>query len=252
MNEVGIATRGGTAFSGEEGRDGGEGVVGAGVLDLGIANRADGTAELKGVFVEVVGEVFGDFGSSFFVVKADGEGVTELVDQVNSLILRGNERDVEGVLQEIRERERGEAGGLLSLTMALEGQADAAVKKFRYLGTETAGSGIGLDVVYENRATGWTGRWFWIAALAFVGWLVPPTARTLRVLWSVLGLTLPLALAPLAPLPWQNMLDGIFFGTLAAIALWTLRCVCESLCGAWPRMKTKAFWMRSLSRSKAG
>ncbi len=144
-----------------------------------------------------------------------------------------------------------EAGGLLSLTMALEGQADAAVKKFRYLGTETAGNGIGLELVYENRAAGWTGRWFWIAALAFVAWLVPLTARNVRVLWSILGLTLPLALAPLAPLPWQNTLDGVFFGTLAAIALWTSRCLCESFCCALPRMKTKAFWSRSLSRNTA-
>ncbi len=145
----------------------------------------------------------------------------------------------------------GEAGGLLSLTMALEAQADAVVKKFRYLGTETAGSGIGLDVVYENRASGWTGRWFWIAALAFVGWLVPKSACHLRSLWSVLGLTLPLALAPLAPLAWQNALDGIFFGTLAAIVMWTVCFLGTSLCCALPRMKTKAFWTRSLIHRRA-
>ena len=132
--------------------------------------------------------------------------------------------------------------------MALEGQADAAVKKFRYLGTETAGSGIGLEVVYENRAAGWTGRWLWMAALAFVAWLVPLAARNVRVYWSILGLTLPLALAPLAPMPWQNALDGIFFGTLAAIALWTSRCLCDSFCCALPQMKSKAFWTRSLSQ----
>ncbi len=164
---------------------------------------------------------------------------------------RGNTHDADGLVDAVRALEHGEAGGLLSLTMALEGQADAAVKKFRYLGTETAGSGIGLEIVYENRAAGWTGRWFWIAALAFVAWLVPLTARNVRVLWSILGLTLPLALAPLAPLPWQNTLDGVFFGTLAAIALWTSRCLCDALCCALPRMKTKAFWTRSLSRKTA-
>ncbi|MCX7421246.1 MAG: hypothetical protein NT013_17120, partial [Planctomycetia bacterium] len=142
----------------------------------------------------------------------------------------------------------GDAGGLLSLTMALEGQADAAVKKFRYLGTETAGNGIGLEVVYENRAAGWTGRWLWMAALAFVAWLIPLAARNVRVYWSILGLTLPLALAPLAPMPWQNALDGIFFGTLAAIALWTSRCLCDAFCAALPQMKSKAFWTRSLSQ----
>lgn len=141
-----------------------------------------------------------------------------------------------------------DAGGLLSLTMALEGQADAAVKKFRYLGTETAGSGIGLEVVYENRAAGWTGRWLWMAALAFVAWLIPLAARNARVYWSILGLTLPLALAPLVPMPWQNALDGIFFGTLAAITLWTSRCLCDSFCCALPQMKSKAFWTRSLSQ----
>jgi hypothetical protein len=183
---------------------------------------------------------------------ARGQGFWTALDSVDAsgvLIARGNTQDVDGLVDAIRAMEHSEAGGLLSLTMALEGQADAAVKKFRYLGTETAGSGIGLELVYENRAAGWTGRWFWISALTFVAWLIPRAARNARVLWSILGLTLPLALAPLAPLAWQNMLDGLFFGTLAALALWTSRCLCDSFCCALPRMKTKAFWTRSLSRN---
>lgn len=142
-------------------------------------------------------------------------------------------------------------GGLLSLTMALESQDGAATKKFRYLGTETVGSGIGLDLVYENRAAGWTGRVVWIAALAFLAWLLPPNRRTLKASWAALGLTLPLALAAIAPLAWQNTLDGIFFGTVAAITLWLIRAAGESLATAWPRMKTKAFWTRSLTRRTA-
>ena len=145
-----------------------------------------------------------------------------------------------------------ERGGLLSLTMAMESQDGAATKKFRYLGTETAASGIGLDLVYENRATGWTGRGVWIAALAFLAWVLPPNRRTFKASWAALGLTLPLALAAIAPLAWQNTLDGIFFGTVAAIALWTLRAAGESLASAWPRMKTKSFWTRALTRRTAG
>ena len=144
-----------------------------------------------------------------------------------------------------------ERGGLLSLTMAMESQDGAATKKFRYLGTETAASGIGLDLVYENRATGWTGRGVWIAALAFLAWVLPPNRRTFKASWAALGLTLPLALSAIVPLAWQNTLDGIFFGTVAAIALWTLRAAGESLANAWPRMKTKSFWTRSLTRRTA-
>lgn len=143
---------------------------------------------------------------------------------------------------------RRERGGLLSLTMALEALDGAATKKFRYLGTETAASGIGLDLVYENRAAGWTGRGVWIAALAFLAWLLPPNRRMLKGTWAALGLTLPLALAAIAPLAWQNTLDGIFFGTVAAIALWVLHATGEGLATAWPRMKTKAFWTRPLTR----
>ena len=136
--------------------------------------------------------------------------------------------------------------------MAMESQDGAATKKFRYLGTETAASGIGLDLVYENRATGWTGRGVWIAALAFLAWVLPPNRRTFKASWAALGLTLPLALAAIAPLAWQNTLDGIFFGTVAAIALWTLRAAGESLACAWPRLKTKSFWTRALTRRTAG
>jgi hypothetical protein len=145
----------------------------------------------------------------------------------------------------------GERGGLLSLTMAMEAQDGATTKKFRYLGTETAGNGIGLDLVYENRAAGWTGRGVWIAALAFLAWLLPPNRRAFKGTWAALGLTLPLALAAIAPLAWQNTLDGIFFGTVAAIALWIIRAAGEGLASAWPRMKTKAFWTRSLTKRAA-
>ena len=180
------------------------------------------------------------------------KGYVSVKDIDDVLILRGNEQDIEGVQKLIDEmNRRGERGGLLSLTMALESQNGAATKKFRYLGTETAANGIGLDLVYENRAMGWTGRVVWIAALAFLAWLLPPNRRTLTASWAALGLTLPLALAAIAPLAWQNTLDGIFFGTVAAIALWTLRAAGESLASAWPRMKTKAFWTRSLTRRTA-
>jgi hypothetical protein len=172
------------------------------------------------------------------------------------LIARGNEQQLAELNLRIRQSQSiatgGERGGLLSLTMALEAQDGAATKKFRYLGTETAGSGIGLELVYENRAAGWTGRGVWIAALAFLAWLLPPNRRTLRRTWAALGLTLPLALAAIAPLAWQNTLDGIFFGTVAAIALWIIRATGEVLATAWPRMKTKAFWTRALTRRTVG
>ncbi len=166
------------------------------------------------------------------------------------MILRGNEQDATQVMDQVRELERRKAGGgLLSLTMSLESQAGAATKTFRYIGTETAGSGIGLELDYENRAAGWNGRWLWVAGLAFVAWLLPPSRRGWRSVWAVLGLTLPLALAAIAPASWQNTLDGIFFGTLAAVALWTVRCVGEWFCDALPRMKTKSFWARPMTKA---
>ncbi|MFM9962694.1 MAG: hypothetical protein ACKV2Q_15900 [Planctomycetaceae bacterium] len=165
----------------------------------------------------------------------------------------GSENDGEAAETLEREMEsRRDAGGLLSLTMVMESQGGAVTKRFRYLGTETAANGIGLDLVYENRATGWTGRGVWIAALAFLAWVLPPNRRTIKRTWSALGLTLPLALASIAPLAWQNTLDGVFFGTVAAIALWTIRAAGESLASAWPRLKTKSFWTRALTRRMAG
>ncbi len=195
-------------------------------------------------------------------------------DESRPFILRGNERDAEKVMdlqgqiaqiQQPQPEDKAsasdafnlgdavlpgrEVGGLLSLTMALEAQANAATKKFRYLGTET--KGIGLELAYENRGAGWTGRWFWIAALAFVGWCLPSTARRLKVTWAVLGLTLPLGLATLVPHGGQTILDGIFFGTLATVGLWLLCGACDRFAKLWPRMKTQQFWRQPLTRTKS-
>lgn len=148
-------------------------------------------------------------------------------------------------------RERLTSGGLLSLTMSLETQANAATKTFRYLGTETSGSGIALELDYENRAVGWSGRWVWVAALAFVAWLVPTSARRVKWLWGTLGLTLPLALVTILPSRWHGLLDGVFAGTLAALALWTLSVVGTWLSQNCSRLTSRTFWTQSLGSGNA-
>ena len=190
---------------------------------------------------EVAGIPFDDIGVSFRQGSFSGGKTDGEVHRQKRIAVGESESRLESKF-----------GGLLSLTMSLEQQAGSATKRFRYLGTETAGSGIGLELNYENRAAGWAGRWLWIAGLAFVAWVLPARCRRLRVTWAALGLALPLALAAIAPLAWQNTLDGIFFGTVAAIALWVIRAAGESLANAWPRMKTKSFWTRSLTRRTAG
>lgn len=139
------------------------------------------------------------------------------------------------------------SGGLLSLTLAMETQDGAAMQKFRYLGTESVANKIGLDVVYENRASGWSVRWLWIAAFGFIAWVLPTGWFRQRMLFATLGTTLPLAFAAIAPVVWQNTLDGIFFGTLTAVALWALQRGAEWFGQSLPKMRTKAFWTQSLT-----
>ncbi len=99
---------------------------------------------------------------------------------------------------------------------------------------------------------GWTGRGVWIAALAFLAWLLPPNRRTLKGTWAAQGLTLPLALAAIAPLAWQKHARRNLLRHRRRDRPVDLRAAGEGLASAWPSMKTKAFWMRSLTKRAEG
>ena len=130
---------------------------------------------------------------------------------------------------------------LLSLAIDFVPPAGSREKTFHYVGADTSVNGIPLEVDYVDRQSGSGLRVFVMALVAMVGWFIRKAGLSTKVGFATLGIMLPLALLPLAPMYWQSILDGVCFGALGAIGLWLVRgCVecCTSCCKAWLRFNT--------------
>ncbi len=119
------------------------------------------------------------------------------------------------------------AGGLLSLSLELAPPLGSRLKEFRYVGQGTGDSGAPLSLTFAQRKSGTAFKLFLIALFVLAGWLNRRSPLAWKLAVTVLGLALPLGLATIAPLRWQVLLDGVFFGTLAAAAVW----IADALCG---------------------
>lgn len=111
---------------------------------------------------------------------------------------------------------------LLSLALELTPPEGSLQKSFRYAGAEPARGGVALKLGYVDEASGNALRIFLVALVALVGWFLRGVRCSTKVAIAALGLTLPLALLPLAPQSLQVVLDGIFFGVIVACGLWLL------------------------------
>ncbi len=134
--------------------------------------------------------------------------------------------------------------GLLSLAIDLAAPSGSLEKSFRYAGADPSRGGIGLQLGYVDEHAGTNLRVFLMALVAFVGWFLRKTSCANKVALAALGLTIPLALLPLAPQTLQVVLDGVFFGVLIACGLWLaqgivgcLESCCAGCCG-WTGKKT--------------
>ncbi len=134
--------------------------------------------------------------------------------------------------------------GLLSLAIDLVAPSGSLEKSFRYVGADPVRGGIGLNLGYVDETSGTNLRVFLIALVALFGWFLRKTSCANKVAFVALGLTIPLALLPLAPQSLQVVLDGVFFGVLIVCGLWLAvglaKCL-ESCCGGgccgWMRTK---------------
>jgi hypothetical protein len=120
-------------------------------------------------------------------------------------------------------------GARLSVPIDFQVPDSYITTSFAYQGTNTANQQPDLDINYHGRELNTIAPiaialfvllWFWFSRRSGVGF---------RVFLVACGLLLPLALAPLVPSLWQIALEGIFFGTLAGIALWVLAGVIERI-----------------------
>ncbi len=126
--------------------------------------------------------------------------------------------------------------GLLSLAIDFVPPAGYRVKNFHYVGADTSTNGIPLEVDYIDRNSGGALRIFVVALMAMIGWLLRPAATATKVGFATLGLVIPLALLPLAPMIWQPILDGGFIGTLISIGVWVICSFCKCCACCCPRL----------------
>ena len=131
--------------------------------------------------------------------------------------------------QEIGETYNARDLGLLSLAIDFVPPAGSRVKNFHYVGADTSMNGIPLEVDYIDRNSGGALRIFVIALIGMIGWFLRPASTATKVGFATLGLIIPLALLPLAPMSWQPILDGLFIGILISIGFWLI-CGCVHCC----------------------
>ncbi len=139
--------------------------------------------------------------------------------------------------------------GLLSLAIDLAAPSGSLEKSFRYAGADPSRGGIGLQLGYVDEHAGTNLRIFLMALVALVGWFLRKTSCANKVALAALGLTIPLALLPLAPQSLQVVLDGVFFGVLLACGLWLavgLAKWCEGCCSGC------CSWMKGGGRKEEG
>ena len=156
------------------------------------------------------------------------------------------DRDGDGVGDGIQQGLNQQASGknklaLLSLAIDLAAPSGSLEKSFRYVGADPARGGIGLNLGYVDETSGTNLRVFLMALVALVGWLLRRTSCANKIALAALGLTIPLALLPLAPQSLQVVLDGVFFGVLIVCGLWLAvgiakcleSCCVGGCCGWW-------------------
>ncbi|TWU12060.1 hypothetical protein CA54_08760 [Symmachiella macrocystis] len=111
-------------------------------------------------------------------------------------------------------------GGLLSLDVKLTPPAGSRGSKYYYVGAADAAVGPKLEVDYLKDSPVPFVTIAWMAGMLVVCWFLRAKLLAARAAVAVLGLSLPLGLAALAPPNWMPALDGVFLGTLAGIAVW--------------------------------
>lgn len=121
--------------------------------------------------------------------------------------------------------------GLLSLSLDLAPPVGSREKVFRYVGQ---GSGETLAVQYAHRPKSGSLRLVLIALFALAAWINRRSSLAWKLAFVLVGLGVPVGLAVVAPANWLVILDGVFFGTLAAAAVWLAEGFsnwCERNCG---------------------
>lgn len=151
----------------------------------------------------------------------------------------GGERKLDLAIRQNQEVERVSVVGsiaLLSLAIDFVPPEGSREKTFQYVGADDSVSGVPLEVDYVDRRSGNTLRLFVVALVTMIGWILRRASISVRIGLLILGFMVPMAIVPVAPSAWLNILDGVCLGTLIVLALWLIRgsvqlcCRCVACC----------------------
>lgn len=125
-------------------------------------------------------------------------------------------------------------GGLLSMTFNLQIPEGTQSKQFRYQGNGVDASQINLHIRYANQTTGQVLIWSFTLGITLMGWWLRNAKLGSKSLWMLMTLLFPFALAWCVPDLWQLLLQGVLFGGLGSLALWSIHSCwycCRCCCG---------------------
>ncbi len=132
--------------------------------------------------------------------------------------------DFDGEAAGVKADSRGPAarGALLSLAIDLPVTPGSRKTAFRYTGAPQPAENPALAVEYQNRRALSVVSLAWQAGIVLLFWFARRWSPGVRAALAVLGLVAPLALVALVPIDALPYLDGIFFGTLWGLVLWSI------------------------------
>ena len=154
------------------------------------------------------------------------------LQQEQNLVVRGLENEPQrgndpnannGPIQAPETSTKSGRMALLSLAIDFVPPTGSREKSFQYIGADNSPTGIPLVVDYVDRRALGSLRVFLIALVAMSAWLLRKASIANKIGLATLGLALPLAVLPLAPMSWQAAIDGLFVGTLVASLIWLIR-----------------------------
>ena len=154
-----------------------------------------------------------------------------VLQQEQNLVVRGLENEPQrgndpnanhGPIQAPETSTKSGRMALLSLAIDFVPPTGSREKSFQYIGADNPPTGIPLVVDYVDRRALGSLRVFLIALVAMSAWLWRKASIANKIGLATLGLALPLAVLPLAPMSWQAAIDGLFVGTLVASLIWVI------------------------------
>lgn len=180
------------------------------------------------------------------------DGAPPFSGGLDATVGQQNQRSLDGIsangrpVRELSILGRMSTGGLLSMTFDLQIPEGTRAQKFHYQGNGLDESDVNLRVRFANRTTGQILIWSMTLGIALLGWWLRGTSFGIKTIWIGLTVLLPISLAWVVPTLMQLLLEGILYGGIACVLLWSVRwCTlcCKCCCGWFTRQSCPAAFL---------